>query len=67
VRINDTRIGQIEKQCYNGDISSEKALELVVEEIKRSNKALKKILNESVKVSNKQFLQDRLLEAQNYN
>ena len=65
VRLNDTKISQIERKCYNGDISSEKALDLVVEEIKRSNKALKAILNRPVKIKtyDEQFMDEQMLHG----
>lgn len=70
IRLNDTKISQIERQCYNGEISSEKAFDLVIEACKQSDKKIKAILNEPVKVGksfDEQFMDDRQVEALNIN
>lgn len=48
-RKSDTRISQIERRCYNGDITSEEACELVERETKRIREKTKRILFDPVK------------------
>lgn len=67
IRLNDTKISQIEKRCYNGEITSGEALDLVIEQCKESDKRIKAILNEPVKVSKKQFMLEQTMHGMSIN
>lgn len=65
-RKNDTVISRIETMCYQGNISEGKALDLIIQQLERYNKTWKKIINEG-KITKKQFMLDKQLEALNIN
>lgn len=59
-RLHDTKIAQIETKCYSGEITSDKAIDLVEKELVRYNLAWSKVMKD-------QFMQDRTFESLNIN
>lgn len=63
-RKHDTKITQIESQCYSGDISSDEAIGLVEKELVRYNIAWGKIMKE---VSEEQFMLEQTMHGTSIN
>ena len=63
-KLNETMIQRIETLCYNGTITSDKAVDLIAQQLERFNKRWKEIINAPVKVSAKKL--ERLEKRKQY-